>query len=115
MCTYDDDSLHITIAGLGKEKGCNYIKKQYNPYNFFNDGMSVPAEDTGKLTHTYIDSTDDDNFIPQCDITDYQGNTETITLTSFVHLEKAPFQITIQPAFKDYIIKVLEEKQLGRK
>ena len=115
MCTYDDDSLHITIAGLGKERGCNYIKKQNNPYDFFNDGMSVPAEDTGKLTHTYIDSTDDDNFIQQCDITDYQGNTETITLTSFVHLEKAPFQITIQPAFKDYIIKVLEEKQLGRK
>ena len=112
ICTYDDDSLHITIAGLGKESGCKYIEKQEDPYKFFDDKMAVPAENTGKLTHTYIDSIDEKNFIKEAVVTDYLGQTETIKAVSYVHLEKAPFQISVNPDLLDYII---EAKQIKRR
>lgn len=113
ICTYDDDSLHITIAGLGKEKGCEYLSVQKDPYECFNDLMDVPADKTGKLTHTYVDSNDVNNFVKEADITDYLGNTDHIEAVSYVHLEKAPFRITVQEDLKEYIIQAKAIKKRG--
>lgn len=59
---------HITIAGLSKKAGCDYIFSQKEPFEFFNDEMYIPREHTGKLTHTYVDDEVSGFLI------DYKGN-----------------------------------------
>lgn len=71
----EDRSFGITIAGLSKKKGAQYILKASRAkvengkvlladdnikkiFNFFNSGMYVPAGKTGKLGSFYIDHYD---------------------------------------------------------
>ena len=89
--------LHITIAGLSKKDGCLYLEKQADPYEFFNDEMSIPKENSGRLTHTYIDEPEDGL------LTDYNNvKMEFHELTS-VHLEPAEFTLSITKQFLDYV------------
>lgn len=92
-----DGKLHITIAGLSKKDGCRYIGKQKDPYEFFNDEMTIPKENSGRLTHTYIDEPEDGL------LTDYNNvKMEFHELTS-VHLEPAEFTLSITKQFLDYV------------
>lgn len=52
--------LYITIAGLGKKQGAEYLLEISNndpekAVRNFKNNFTVPAGKTGKLTHTYID------------------------------------------------------------
>lgn len=89
--------LHITIAGLPKKNGCKYISSQNNPYNFFNDGMLIPAANTGKLISTYID-----DHIDIVNV-DYMGNEFTAHEESAIHMESATFEMSESREFKDYL------------
>ena len=93
----ENDKLHITIAGLSKSKGSEYISKQKEPFKFFDDEMSIPPEDTGKLAHTYID------FPTEGYLTDYLGNRMHFEELTSVHLEKTSFSLSETEAFKKYI------------
>lgn len=97
-----DGKYKITIAGLSKQNGAEYISKQKNPFDFFNDEMYIPADHTGKLTHTYID-----DFM-ECDIIDYKGNKEHIEVNSCVHLEKCDFTLSQSIAFKNFLEQLLK-------
>ena len=93
----------ITIAGLGKKEGLKYMEAEAAKtgktiFSVFSNNMEIPAEHTGKLTHTYIDEE------REFDITDYQGNTEHIIAKSGVHLEKAPFKMHMVDEYLDYIL-----------
>lgn len=92
-----DGELHITIAGLGKKIGGKYISKQTDPYEFFNDDMSIPAEHTGKLLHSYINDPKSGSFI------DYLGNTCHYSELNGVHLEPTPFSLSLTDEFIDYL------------
>ena len=103
----DSNGLHITIAGLSKQNGVKYILEQCNndtdkAFNFFNDEMFIPAEHTGKNTHTYID--DEMESI----ITDYQGNKTYVKSLSSVHLEKCEFTLSISKQYADFLSKMLQ-------
>lgn len=89
------EELHITIAGLSKLHGGNYIASQTKPFDFFSDGMFVPPENTGKMTRTYID----DEVTTQ--LTDYYGNSCTVYCPSGVHLEPCSFEMTLNNKFVD--------------
>ena len=62
----DSKGLHITVAGLSKKQGAKYLSTFDDPYEYFDDYMTIPEENTGKLCHTYIDSEQQGVF------TDYQ-------------------------------------------
>lgn len=97
------DKLHITIAGLSKNKGCEYLEKQESPFDFFSDGMSIPKEETGKLLHTYIDTPFDIETV------DYMGHTFKVHEESCTHLEPVGFNMSESSEFQKYVEGVQEE------
>lgn len=104
----EDNEIHLTVAGLSKMNGVNYMVKKSNHDNakvfeMFTDNLKIPKDETGKNTHTYLDSEMTEN------ITDYQGNTELVTSLSGVHLEPAEYSLSIS----DYFIKFYTMMQNG--
>ena len=103
MVLTDDDKLKTTIAGVGKKSGAEYLKQFDNPFSEFKDGLSIPKEDTGKLTHYYIDE------VVDCEVIDYNGVKELVHCPSGVYLEKASFTIGLS----DDYTKLLEYMHKG--
>lgn len=91
----------ITVSGLNKETVTPWLYKvfrtDYQVFQAFNDKLNVPAEYTGKLTHTYI------NTPIACQFTDYRGVTVTIQERSCVHMTPAPYSMGIEEKFMRYV------------
>lgn len=88
--------LNITVCGLSKKSGKEYIEQQTEPFNFFNNGMYVDCEHTGKMTHTYID-----NEIKGC-LIDYMGNACNYYEKSYIHLEQTEYILSLTKMYIDY-------------
>ena len=95
-----DDKISITVCGLSKKSGKEFIENQQKPFLFFNDGMFVDCEHTGKMTHTYIDR-EIENII-----TDYLGNTAYYHEKSFIHLEKTDYLLSLSDMYIKYFMGV---------
>lgn len=93
---YEDESgIHITIAGLSKIYGLDYLKRMFkDPFEAFNNDMTVGALETGKSTHTYIDE------MRYGYMTDYQGKKAYYSQLSAVHLAPCEFSVSMAA---DYI------------
>lgn len=89
--------LHITIAGLSKSAGRDYIASQNDPYEFFNEDMAIDADHSGRLTHTYIDTERKGSFI------DYKGIKNDFDEMTAIHLEKSEFTLNITDQFINYV------------
>ena len=105
----ENDELTLTVAGLSKKNGINYMLKECNNDNtkvfeMFDDSLKIPKEETGKNTHTYIDM--EKEYI----ITDYQGNQEKVKSLSSIHLEETEFNLSIS----DFYIKFYTMLQQGQ-
>lgn len=105
----ENNELTITVAGLSKKNGIKYMLKKSNNDNtkvfeMFDDSLKIPKEETGKNTHTYIDTE------KEYTITDYQGNTETVKSLSSIHLEETEFNLSIS----DFYIKFYMMLQQGQ-
>lgn len=100
---YDiDGNLEITIAGLNKKSGANYLLKISDNnidkvYHNFTNNLTVPKNNTGKMTHTYIDE------LKSVLVKDFQGHVTRETALSSVHLENASFTLSLSQAFKDFL------------
>ncbi len=97
----EDNELYLTVAGLSKRNGIEYMKKVNNfdntkVFEFFNDDMFIPEDETGKNTHTYIDRE------KTYKITDYQGKTKEVTSLSSIHLEKASYSLSLSQFYIDF-------------
>ena len=84
--------MEITVAGLSKQNGLGYMLEvaendSDKVFEMFDDELFIPAERTGKMTHTYIDHAD------EFTITDYNGNETTIKTLSSTHLEICSFTL----------------------
>ena len=95
-----DNKLSITVCGLSKKSGKEFIENQQKPFLFFNDGMYVDCEHTGKMTHTYIDR-EIENVI-----TDYLGNQAYYHEKSFIHLEKTDYLLSLSDMYIKYFMGV---------
>ena len=95
-----DDKISITVCGLSKKSGKEFIENQQKPFLFFNDGMFVDCEHTGKMTHTYIDK-EIENVI-----TDYLGNQAYYHEKSFIHLEKTDYLLSLSDMYIKYFMGV---------
>lgn len=106
-----DGEYHMTVAGLSKKDGIKYLCSEKaredfyietgeypdSPLDIFRDGMYIPAEHTGKLTHTYID----EPFTAT--VTDFMGNTSVVAEKSFIHLEPADFHLSIARVYSEFL------------
>lgn len=107
----EDGEIHITIAGVGKKAGANYLKRTTKGNNEifdrFRDGMEFPAnyvwkdengiehEDngSGKLCHTYIDT-------PMYgEVIDFMGNKATYKEFSGVHMDNTEYTLSLEKDF----------------
>ena len=86
----------ITVAGLNKKMGSQYVQEM-GGMEFFTDGMTIPAERSGRLVHTYSDDTVLNKMV------DHLGNVATVQQQGFVHLEAAPFTLTIGDEYRSFM------------
>lgn len=93
----DRKNIYITIAGVSKLKGNEFMKLSDDPFKMFDESMEVPAEYSGKLVHTYIDDERKGSFI------DYQGNVNHYDELSAVHLDMASYNLSITNEYKEYL------------
>lgn len=104
--TLTDGKLELTVAGLSKKNGLEYMIEQcggnyHKVFDYFNDELYIPAERTGKMTHTYID--EPITFIA----TDYLGNSTEVTTQSGVHLESVDFTLSLSKQYANFIKQVM--------
>ncbi len=96
------DNVYLTVAGLSKRNGVDYMVELAGGdlskvFDIFTDKLYVPAERTGKMTHTYID--DELKFM----VTDYLGKTATVNPLSGVHLEPCDFTLSIAKQYSEFL------------
>ena len=87
MVENDKNEIKTTVAGVGKKAGAKYLSQFEDPFESFKFGLVIPAGETGKLTHTYIDEA----FEFEC--TDYLGNKQDVKVLSGVHMAPAQFEL----------------------
>ena len=92
---YDNGKFEITVAGLNKEKGTNYINNlakdaNISPVDAFKEYLVIPKGETGTMTHFYIE----DSF--KIEIEDYNGVMDTVEEKSYIYLEECSFMIEEQ-------------------
>lgn len=94
----DDNGLQITIAGVTK-KQAKYLTEKYGDHVFenFDNFLYFPPEQTGKLTHTYIDG------VRKGYVIDYQGNEQKFYERSAVHLEPAQYMLSMGTEFLEFL------------
>ena len=98
----DDGKLYLTVAGLSKQNGINYMIEKCNGdyskvFKMFNNELYIPAERTGKMTHTYID------FEKSGYVIDYKGKKTFIRTLSGVHLSECDFTLSVSKKYGDFI------------
>ena len=97
-----DYNVSLTVSGVNKANAIPYLVEKYGDgiFDAFKDDLLIPAEYTGKMTHTYID----EPF--SVDLTDYTGITQTVSERSCVHLEPAEYSLSLSDAYIDYLMGV---------
>lgn len=98
----DGDKMQLTVAGLSKQNGLNYMLEMSNNdpvkvLSMFDDKLYIPPSKTGKMTHTYLDN--DQSFTT----TDYLGVTVDVHTLSGVHLEICEFTLSMSDMQKNYL------------
>lgn len=91
--TETEGKLSSTVAGCNKKKLAEYLSKENNPFESFNDGLVVPDDYSGRLVATY----DDEGG--ECDVVDYLGNKCHVEEKSFVHLEPSEYSLSMADEF----------------
>lgn len=108
----DHDRIHTTVAGLGKKE--EYIegkpdnrpprlpdllkKISDDPFDAFKDELEVPAEYTGKLTHTYFDEPASGTLV------DYLGHPYDYTVLSGTHLGPQSYNLTMSKEYIEHLM-----------
>lgn len=93
--TENKGKYSLTLAGLSKHKGLHFLQEVSHEtssslFSHFNNNLHVPAEYTGKLLHTYVDSPR--TFY----LEDYCGRATTVSAVGGVHLEGTDFTLSIE-------------------
>ena len=102
-----DAKLSLTVSGINKKKAVPYLLEKYNNniteiFINFADGLVIPENYSGKLSHVYLDKE------LTYDVVDYLGIPCTVTCKSSVHLEEATSSVSLSDAFTDYLAGFVE-------
>lgn len=98
----ENDKLYLTVAGLSKQNGLNYMLEKCNNNNtkvfeMFNDELYIPADRTGKMTHTYIDDSQD------IVVKDFTGKQTRVHTKSGIHLSSCEFTLSISKQYGEFL------------
>ena len=98
----ENGKYSLTVAGLSKVNGMQYmIDKCKNDsdkiFDMFNDDLYIPSENTGKMTHTYLDA--EQSFI----VKDYLGNENREVSLSSIHLGVCDFTLSISEQYLKFL------------
>ena len=109
--TYKNGKLEITIAGVNKRTGAEYLLNTYktieNVFKAFENSLEFPPtyihegeelQGCGKLCHTYID------FPTEGEVIDYMGNKYYYHELSSVHMEFAGYSLSLEAEFFNLIL-----------
>lgn len=95
-----DGELSITVAGLGKKSGVNYLLETYGidgAFDAFSNRLYIPKGKSGKNTHTYIDDTREGILV------DYNGEPNEYLELSALHLTASDFTLNMTQNYIDYL------------
>lgn len=106
----EDGKLSLTVSGIDKKSAVPYLearakKDKVDVFDLFDDKLNIPAEFTGKATHTYIDEEE------QGDVIDYLGNRGHWHEFSSVHLMNASYSLSMVEDYIDYIFEMTEREE----
>lgn len=96
-----------TIAGVSKS-AAKYIMEN-GGFSIFNQYLVIPAKDSGKLVHTYLDN----EF--EGEIVDYLGNKTIVKELSSVHLEYSEFSLGMEDEYIDMLdglLRIVEDVKI---
>ena len=102
------NDIEFTVAGVNKKAIKEYMLETYGldgVFEAFTRSLDIPAGRTGKLTHTYIDRE------WQGEVVDYLGEKFPYFEKSSIHLEPAPFKISMLDAFWDYMCGIKQKEK----
>lgn len=102
------NDIEFTVAGVNKKAIKEYMLETYRldgVFDAFTRSLDIPAGRTGKLTHTYIDRE------WQGEVVDYLGQKFPYYEKSSIHLEPAPFKISMLDAFWDYMCGIKQKEK----
>lgn len=104
---YEDleGNIKMTVAGLPKKSGKEYISKYKDPFKVFTKDMNVPITESGKQTATYID------YAIEGDILDYLGNEGHYKEESCIHLEPTSYSLSIAGDYVNYLLSINDDFQ----
>lgn len=92
--------VSLTVSGVNKFVAIPYLLEKYGQekiFEAFDEDLDIPPEASGKLTHTYIDEPTAGS------VTDYTGRRAEYAEKSSVHLEPAPYHMSLASAYIDYL------------
>lgn len=87
----------ITLAGSNKSKTMDYLLSTGRPFEEFKDGLSIPAENSGRLVLTYIDNE------TEGDIVDMFGVPYHYHELSSIHMEGSEYNLSMSEEFIRYL------------
>ena len=98
----EGDKYSLTVAGLSKANGMQYIQEVCENdsdkiFNMFNNELYIPSNKTGKMTHTYIDNEQSNK------VTDYLGSATIEHALSGVHLGACDFTLSISKQYLNFL------------
>ena len=99
-------TINITVSGINKHKAVPPMLQKFGEdgiFNAFTHNLYVPAQHTGKLTHTYIDRE------ITTTLTDYEGRECDIYEKSVVHLEPSDYRLSMTEKFMEYVMHIRAE------
>ena len=95
-------NIQITVAGLNKKLGSEYVNSFEDPFSVFNDNMEVPASSSGRQTATYI------NEHVHGVVTDYLGVSAEYDELSLLHLKESEYTMSMTSDYIDYLMGIQE-------
>lgn len=107
--TEDDEGNHsLTVSGLDKRSAIPYLERKAKKegcsiFDLFKDGMRIPAESSGRRTHTYID------YEEEGIMTDYMGNRCRFDEKSSLHMEESEYTLGMTSDYIDFILGLREK------
>lgn len=95
---YDvDGDYHLTVSGINKKKGKEFLEAQENPYEAFNNHLYIPKEKTGKNMLTYIDTPRKGTIV------DFQGNEYDYYQPTSIHMEPTFYNMSLSELYVRYL------------
>lgn len=99
-----DGKYKLTISGVNKKLGVEYLQKAYkDPMDGLDEGLIVPGEYSGRLLLDYCGDRPCAGVV-----TDYLGNVGTFEELSYIHMEPTTYELTYSPEYKAYIDYLLD-------